>query len=68
MGDVLVGIEGEDVKRNTKEEVIKKIKEEDNYFRITVLTPIKPWVTNKKSSGSERYNSRFRELGSVSSS
>ena len=38
----------------------------DNYLRITVVTPIRTWVTNKKSSESERYNSR--ELESVSSS
>ena len=38
----------------------------DNYLRITVVTPIRTWVTNKKSSESDRYNSR--ELESVSSS
>ena len=67
-GDVLVGIEGEDVKWKTKEEVIHRIIAAENYLRITVVTPIRTRVTNKKSSESEseRYNSK--ELESVSSS
>ena len=54
----MVGIDGEDVKWNTKEQVINKIKAAENYLRITVVTPIKTWVTNKKRSESERCNSR----------
>ena len=54
------------MKWNTKEQVINMIIAADNYLRITVVTPIKTRLTNKKSSESERYNSR--ELESVSSS
>ena len=62
----MVGIEGEDVKWNTNDQVINKIIAADSYLRITVVTHIKTWVTNKKNSESERYDSR--ELESVSSS
>ena len=39
---------------------MNKIMAANNYLRITVVTPIKTCVANKKSSGSEseRYNSR----------
>jgi hypothetical protein len=52
----VVGIDGEDVKWKTKEQLINKIKAAENYLRITVVTPIKTCVTNKKRS--ERCNSR----------
>ena len=46
--------------------MINKIMAAENYLRITVVTPIRPWVSNKKSSESERYNSE--ELESLLSS
>ena len=54
------------MKWNTKEQVINMIIAADNYLRITVVTPIKTRLTNKKSSESESDNRR--ELESVSSS
>ena len=45
-----MGIEAEDVKWTTHEEVVKKINLEGNHLRIAVITPIKPWIKYRRES------------------
>ena len=46
-GDYLVRIGDQDVKWDTREEVITKIRNTENYISITVVTPTKDWQKYK---------------------
>merc|ERR1719318_2283617 len=48
-GDILVGIGGRNVKWDTHDQVVAKIREAARYLKITVVTPIKAWVVNRRS-------------------
>ena len=48
-GDILVGIGGRNVKWDTHDQVVVKIREAARYLKITVVTPIKAWVVNRRS-------------------
>ena len=43
-----MGIGDRDVKWDTHDQVVTKIMAAENYIRITVATPIKAWVKNKR--------------------
>ena len=57
----MVGVGDKDVKWNTKDEVVTKIMDTENYLRITVVTPI-------KSSESESDSSSLMGSSSITSS
>ena len=48
-GDILVGIGDRNVKWETHDQVVEKIREGARHLKITVVTPIKAWVVNRRS-------------------
>ena len=44
-----MGIGEEDVKWDTHEQVVAKIRDSVSYLQVTVVTPIKAWVKNRSS-------------------
>ena len=47
-GDYVVKVGDHDVKWATHDEVVDRIRESDSSLIITVVTPVKAWVSNRR--------------------
>ena len=44
----MVGVEDRDVKWDTHDQVVAQVRGAARYLKITVVTPVKAWVSNRR--------------------